>query len=352
MIEISSVGLFYHPLFLKHLTGFNHPERPERLSSVLTLLEKEKVFSKVKLLEPEPASFSELTKVHSVNYLNYLKEATQKAGYLDADTVVSPDSFEAACLASGAVISAVDKILDGEIEKAFCLVRPPGHHALSERAMGFCLLNNLAIGAKHALEERKLRKIFIFDWDAHHGNGLQDIFYDDSSVLYISIHQSPLYPGTGNFNEIGEGGGKGFTINISVPPGSGDDFYLYIFKRIVVPIVNEFSPDLIMVAAGYDGHFADYLSQLNLTIKGYTEMTKEICVLASKNCDGRVLFSLEGGYNLEALSHAVLATLNVMASLGLKISEPFKETFITCVDEKKEKVLALVRKVQDRYWHI
>ncbi|MDP3013688.1 MAG: histone deacetylase, partial [Candidatus Subteraquimicrobiales bacterium] len=226
-------ALFYHPLFLEHLTGFGHPEKPERLIAILDCLKGKEIFSEVKLLEPEPAYFEELSKVHPAYYLNYLEERVEEGGYLDADTVVSLKSFRVACLAAGAVIRAIDKILDGEIKNAFCLVRPPGHHALSEQAMGFCLLNNLAVGARYALEERNSKKILIFDWDAHHGNGLQDIFYADSSVLYISLHQMPLYPGTGHFDEVGEGKGKGFTVNVPLPAGSGDNLYIYILKELI-----------------------------------------------------------------------------------------------------------------------
>jgi len=219
------------------------------------------------------------------------------------DTYVMPQSYDIARLAAGGVIHAVDTVMRGESKNALAAIRPPGHHATISEGMGFCLLNNIAIAARHIQRTYKLQRILIVDYDVHHGNGTQDIFYDDPSVLYISTHQSPLYPGTGTTAEVGAGSGLGYTINIPMPPGVGDQGYLQVFEQIVCPAVERFEPQFILVSVGFDAHWADPLAHMKLSLSGYDRLARQLITLAELWCEGRIVFVLEGGYNLEVLSH-------------------------------------------------
>lgn len=308
--------LFYHPVFLKHDTGPGHPERPARISNSWQLLEKQGVLEKVNVLKPQPPSRKDILRVHSRDLWERIKAVCEQGGgYLDVDTAVSEDSFEAAVLAAGAVIGAVDKVL-GEGGNAFCLVRPPGHHATKTQAMGFCLFNNVAVGAAYGISEHRLSRVAIIDFDAHHGNGLQEIFYSTSQVLYISLHQEFLYPGTGHLEEVGEGEGRGYTVNIPLPPGSGDSCYEAVVDEIVALLLDRYRPELILVAAGYDGHRDDPLTNLSLTVAGYFKLVKKLKELANDICQGRLILSLEGGYSLEALARAILVTVGELTGAG------------------------------------
>jgi len=321
--------LIYHPFYLEHSNPQGHPEQSRRLSASYELLKKESLLSKLRKIAPSEAAEEIICGVHSGQYVKQVKEIAESGGgYIDADTFVSPASYRAARLAVGGVLSAVDNVLGGESRRAFCLLRPPGHHATAQIGMGFCIFNNLAVGAKYALEKYRISRILIVDWDAHHGNGIQDIFYDSPNVLYISLHQYPLYPGTGALDEVGRGEGQGHNVNIPLPAGSGDEIFREAFLRIITPIASQFKPQLVMVAAGYDGHFADPLASLALTDAGYARMTKEILSLAVSS-GGRVVFSLEGGYELDALSRSILATIDKLVTVrndeGPESSDVFKE---------------------------
>ena len=344
-------GLVYHEAMLKHETGPSHPEQPARLKVCLELLKEEAVLSKMELLTPAPASPDQIEWVHPRDYIQRVKDLAAQSGYFP-DTPVSPHSFEAASLAAGGAIKAVDEILTSNLENAFCLIRPPGHHATAAQGMGFCLFNNVAIGARYAQRVHKISKILIIDWDAHHGNGLQDIFYEDPSVLYISTHQSPLYPGTGNVWEIGQGRGEGFTINLPFPAGAGDNEYLRAFEQIISVISGQFKPELILIAAGFDGHFADPLTGLRLTVDGYAQMAAKAAEMAGNLCQGRILLALEGGYNLEALPFSVLATINELGRFGLHPSDPFpgpeKKLSITQASEN----LNLIKQIHKDFWKL
>jgi len=302
------VGLVYDPIYLKHETG-HHVERPARLKAVMELLEKEGVLPKLSLIPPRKAEIENIALNHSPQYINFISQkAMGGGGWLDADTIMCPASHEVALYATGGMLQAVDKVMSGEIDTAFCLVRPPGHHATPQRAMGFCLFNNIAIAAKYALKNFSLSRILIVDFDVHHGNGTQDAFYADPSVLYFSTHQSPLYPGTGRIEEIG----RGNIANVPLPPGCGDEEFKKVYEQLLVPLTHRFMPQLILVSAGYDAHWLDPIAQMGLSVNGFAHIAKTIKNLASQLCQGRLIFTLEGGYDLQALCHSLKATLDVL----------------------------------------
>jgi len=306
------VGVIYHPIYLKHDTG-HHVEKAARLQRTLEVLQREGVWDRLEKLEPRPATFEELALVHAPEYISLIEaRAREGGGWLDADTVMSRDSFAAALYAAGGVIRGVDAVMGGEVAAAFALVRPPGHHAVSRRAMGFCLFNNIAIAARYAMREFSLERILIVDFDVHHGNGTQDAFYSDPHVLYFSVHQYPLYPGTGHIEEVGEGSGRGTTINVPLPPGCGDEHYLRAFREVLLPAARRFSPQLVLVSAGFDAHFLDPIAMMNVTASGFGRLAEVIKELAEEQCRGKTVYTLEGGYNLDALAYSVLACFKAL----------------------------------------
>ena len=306
------VGFVYDPIYLKHDTG-QHIENARRLEAIVSHLEQTGLKQQLIPIKPGAASIEELSLVHHKQHISHIRELAQKGGgWLDADTVMSANSYEAALYAAGGVIKATEAVMNGEVDSAFALIRPPGHHATAERAMGFCLFNNVAIAAKYALAKYKLERIAIIDFDVHHGNGTQATFYDSAQVLYISTHQYPFYPGTGSIDETGIGTGKGTTVNIPLPAGCGDTEYLLVFDQIITPEVKRFKPQLILVSAGYDLHWADELTMMQVSITGFAQIVKIIKGLADELCSGRLVFSLEGGYNLTALASSVKATFDML----------------------------------------
>jgi acetoin utilization deacetylase AcuC-like enzyme len=306
------VGFVYDPVYLKHDTG-QHPENANRLLAIMRYLERTGPWQQLISIKPEAATVQHLSLVHKKHYISEVQKLAEKGGgQLDSDTIVSADSYEAAISAVGGVIKATDVVIGGDMVSIFALVRPPGHHATVGRGMGFCLFNNVAVAARYALNKHKLNRIAIIDFDVHHGNGIQDAFYDDARVLYISTHQSHYYPGTGRIDETGEGVARGATVNIPLPAGCGDKEYKEVFMQVIVPVVRRFKPQLIMVSAGYDGHWSDGLAGMQLSIIGYSQITDIIKQMADEMCAGRLIFSLEGGYNLTALSASVKATFEVL----------------------------------------
>ncbi len=305
-------GFVYDPIYLHHNTG-QHVENAMRLETIISHLEQTKLKQQLVPIKPRPATVEELSLVHHEPHISHVQGVAQRGGgWLDADTVMSPGSYDAALYAAGGVIKATEAVMNGEVTSAFALVRPPGHHATSQRAMGFCLFNNVAVAAKYALAKYKLDHILIIDFDVHHGNGTHEIFYDNPQVLYISIHQYPFYPGTGGIEETGTGKAKGTTINIPLPSGCGDNEYLSVFEQIVVPAAKRFNPQFILISAGYDPHWADELALMQVSVSGFAQMVKIIQELADKLCHSRLVFSLEGGYNLNALAASVKATFDVL----------------------------------------
>ncbi len=306
------VGLVYDPIYLKHDTG-SHIENAGRLEAVLAHLEQTGLRPQLTAIKPRAASAEELLLVHDKQYISHVQSAAhQGGGWLDPDTVISPDSYEAALYAAGGVMAATEAVMNGEVNSAFALVRPPGHHATAHHAMGFCLFNNVAIAARYALAQYKLERISIIDFDVHHGNGTQEAFYEDPRVLYISTHQYPFYPGTGWFDETGSGRARGTTINIPLPAGSGDVEYLQSFSQIIIPAARRFDPQLILVSAGYDAHWADGIASMQVSVAGFAQMVRMIKELADELCNGRLALTLEGGYNLPTLAASIKATFDVM----------------------------------------
>jgi acetoin utilization deacetylase AcuC-like enzyme len=321
---MTKVGYVYDPIYLKHDTG-SHPENASRLEAIVAMLEKSGLKERLTHIPAHPALVEELLQVHDKKLVAMIQAVAESGGgWLDPDTFVSPGSYTAALYAAGGVINAVDAVMQGEVSSAFALVRPPGHHATPSRAMGFCLFNNIAIATKYALSQYQLERAAIIDFDVHHGNGTQEAFYDDPHVLYVSAHQYPHYPGTGRAEETGQGEGKGTNINIPMPAGYGDAEYRQVFEQIVVPALIRFRPELILVSAGYDNHRDDPLAMMAVTTAGFARMTAIIKRLAEELCGGRLVLTLEGGYNLEALSDAVKATFNVM--LGDEIRRSMEES--------------------------
>ncbi|TET18266.1 MAG: histone deacetylase [Dehalococcoidia bacterium] len=306
------VGYVYDPIYLKHNTG-QHVENVRRLEAIISYLEQTGLKQQLSQIKPRVATTEEISLVHHKQYISYIQEVAKKGGgWLDVDTVMSPNSYDAALYAVGGVIRATEAVMDGKVGSAFALVRPPGHHATAARAMGFCLFNNVAIAAKYALNKYKLERILIIDFDVHHGNGTHDTFYDNPQVLYISTHQYPFYPGTGSIEETGSGAAKGTTVNIPLPAGCGDTEYLLAFEQIIIPIAKRFSPQLILASAGYDSHWADGIALMQVSVIGFAQMVRIIKGLADELCSGRLAFGLEGGYNLTALAASIKATFDVL----------------------------------------
>ncbi len=300
-------GLVYDPVYLKHDTG-QHVENAKRLEAIIAHLEQTRLKPQLTHIKPRAATTEEIASVHHEQHIAHIQDVAQRGGgWLDPDTVMSPDSYEAAIYAAGGVIRATEAVMSGEVGNAFALVRPPGHHATSRQAKGFCLFNNLAIATKYALAKYSLERILIIDFDVHHGNGTHDTFYDEPRVLYISTHQYPLYPGTGAIDE-----GNETTVNIPLPAGCGDAEYLQVFEQIIVPLARRFNPELILASAGYDSHWADDLALMQVSVTGFAQMAGIIKGLADELCEGRLVLSLEGGYNLAALAASVKATFDVL----------------------------------------
>ena len=298
--------------YLKHQPGDTHPERPERVKVLLDLaaeLDRGKFY----LLAPTPAKRADIEAIHGKDYVRLIEATAAHDVYaLDGDTITCRDSFNVSVLAVGGLLHLIDAIAAKEIQNGFALVRPPGHHALRNRAMGFCLFNTIAIAAEYVKRAHGAKKVMIMDWDVHHGNGTQDAFYDDPSVLFISTHQYPFYPGSGAVNEVGVGAGEGFTLNIPLPAGCADAEYLQVFQEIIVPAAERFQPDWILVSAGFDPHRRDPLAGMGVTEAGFAAMARQLLALADKFTGARIAFLLEGGYDLAGLKNSVAAVLNVM----------------------------------------
>jgi acetoin utilization deacetylase AcuC-like enzyme len=304
--------LYTHPDCLEHDPGSHHPESPERLRAVLAALDRPE-FARLERREAPAAESADLLRVHPRSHIDRILSAVPKSGHaaLDADTILSPCSAAAAWRAAGAVAAAVDAVVAGEVDNAFCAVRPPGHHAEPRRAMGFCLFNNVAIGAKRARAVHGLARVAVVDFDVHHGNGTQAIFADDAGCFYASTHQYPLYPGTGAASETGVGN----IVNAPLPPMSGSRQFRLAMTRRILPALDAFRPELVLISAGFDGHAQDPLAQLMLEDEDYVWITERLLEIASIHAGGRLVSTLEGGYDLAALGRCAAAHLRVLMSV-------------------------------------
>lgn len=307
------IAFYFDPIFLEHETGPGHPERAERLRAILSLLRSRGLSDRVAMTQPRAATDDEIALVHPLSHIDWIRtvSADTNGASIDADTRVSARSFDAAARAVGAGLDACDAVMARSFSTAFCAVRPPGHHAETARAMGFCLFNNIAIAARYLRSHHGLDRIAIIDWDVHHGNGTQEVFEQDPNVLYVSLHQHPLYPGTGMASEIGTGAGEGFTLNIPMPSGTDDDGYRDAFARIV-PRLASFRPEFILVSAGFDAHRRDPLASMLVTNEGFRWMMNWALERASELCDGRLVAMLEGGYDAIGLSESVCECIEAM----------------------------------------
>lgn len=306
------VGIVYDPVHSKHDPGA-HVEISDRLEKVISSLKQTRLLSRLTPIASRPATIRELSRVHFPEHIQFIQSIASKGGgAIDPDTILSSGSFEAALYAAGGTIRAMEEVLDGSVDYAFALVRPPGHHATPHQAMGFCLFNNVSIAASHALSRYGLERLAIIDFDVHHGNGTQEVFYYNPQVLYVSVHQDPLFPGTGHIEETGFGQAAGTKVNIPLPPGCGDAEYQTAFEKIVIPVVERFQPQLILVSAGFDLHWADDISSMYLSTTGIVNLVKILKTLADRVCQNRLAIVLEGGYHQTALTNSIKATFEML----------------------------------------
>jgi len=332
-----AVGLVYDPIYLQHDTG-EHPENASRLTLAMAQLQQANLLPRLAPIGVEAASLADLARVHDPSLVQQVRQLSQRGGgFIDSDTVVGPRSYEAALCAVGGSIVAVRAVLAGQVQSAFALVRPPGHHATRAEAMGFCLFNNIAAAASWALAEGQVSRLAIVDFDVHHGNGTADILWSDPRALFISLHQYPFYPGTGHWRE--KGGEHSNMLNISLPPHTGDEGYAEAMDRLVLPALWRFEPEIILVSAGYDGHWSDPLAWMLLSIPGYRAIVDALLRAARELCGGRLAAILEGGYG-PALAHGVATTLAAM------LGEPYEDP-LGLAQEAEVSVSYLLRTIAD-----
>ena len=341
-----SLILIHSDRFLDHRPPPGHPERVERGEVMRGIATAWKQRGRI-VQAPRPATVAELRRVHGDAHLSTIDRTAGRATSLDPDTYTSPDSRDVALLAAGAAIVGVESIVQSRATRVLALVRPPGHHAERDRAMGFCLYNNVAAAAAHALT-LGLERVVVMDYDVHHGNGTQWIFYDDPRVLYISTHQYPFYPGTGAAGDVGSGKGAGFTLNIPLEAGATDGDYDAVFNALVIPVIDQFKPELMLISAGYDAHERDPLARMRLSTSGYAGLTKTLCAAADRHCHGRVVAVTEGGYDLTALRGCLESTIAVLdgGAVPAPADAPLGPT------SRSMLTVAAVRSAHAKYWKL
>jgi acetoin utilization deacetylase AcuC-like enzyme len=355
---MAKTAIMKSDIFLEHDPGFSHVESPDRLAAIYSGLAEFEAESCFVFPEPEMAEHAQLELIHTVEHVRRIAEtAGQGFVSLDPDTGASSRSYEAARLAAGAVVQGVRMLVDQEVDNVFALVRPPGHHAEADHTSGFCLFNNVAVGAAYGIKESGLGRIMIIDWDLHHGNGTQHSFYDTDQVLYFSSHMHPYFPGTGLLQEVGSGPGEGFTVNLPLSGGVNDLAYAAIFNDLVAPIARQYKPEMIMISAGYDIYYGDPLGTMAVTAPGFAYMTRVVRELAEELCDGRLLLTLEGGYSLEGLRDGVLASLGELAQTPLlpgilEQTDEFKKASFGSPGSLPAESLEVLRKAYAKYWDI
>ncbi len=354
-------AIIYSSRYLDHDTGPSHPESPARLQGIVERLERNEIMGKSfgRMIDPRLASKEEIELVHNPRYVQYVKESCERGvARLDSDTPICPESYQVALLAAGGLLLACEKIIEGEFSNAIALVRPPGHHAgangraLTASSAGFCLFNNVAIAAEKLTSKLGFERVLILDYDCHHGNGTQEIFYSSSKVMYVSLHQDgrTLFPGTGGIEEIGRDKGKGYTLNIPFPPGSGDDAFSKAFVSVVEPVARQFNPDWILVSVGFDALHDDPISNLDLSSEGYRSLFEGTTKLASSICRGRCVVTLEGGYG-RTVPDAALAAISAMSNTSYAPDDKYRKT-PQRIMEKVEVVLEEVVKTMSPYWKL
>ena len=347
---MTKTGIVKDERYMEHEMGPHHPESPERLRAIYAMLEEPDMKGQFFEVPVRRAERDELLLVHAQNYVDQLAATAGEAyTYLDPDTQTSAGSYEAALLAAGGLCEAISLVNSGEINNAFALVRPPGHHAENSRAMGFCLFNNVAVGAMYAREHLKLDRLLVVDWDLHHGNGTQHSFEEDPSILYFSTHQYPYYPGTGAINETGRGEGQGFTVNVPLPVGCGDGEYLFLFENILKPVTLEFKPQMILVSAGFDIYEGDPLGGMRVTPKGFAGLTRSIMEMADACCEGKVVITLEGGYDVHGQSDSVK---EVLKELSGKTKSEIPKLLEKGDSRALKAIIQRVAEAQGHYWKI
>jgi acetoin utilization deacetylase AcuC-like enzyme len=311
---VQQIGLILDPCFEEHDSGAGHPERPARLARVRRDLDDSGLKDRCRIVQPTPAHDDQLRLVHDPDYIRRVVETCETGQpFLDsADTAVCPSSEKIARLAAGSLISLTRAVAGGELDRGFAALRPPGHHAERDRAMGFCLYNNVAVAARNLTQNEGLARVLIVDWDVHHGNGTQHIFEEAPDIFFFSVHQWPLYPGTGAREERGRGKGRGATLNCPLPPGSGDEAFLGTLRDELVEAAEQFRPEFVLVSAGFDAHRADPLANLEVSTQAYAAATRIVCDVAGRFAGGRLVSTLEGGYDLDALGDSVKAHLEVL----------------------------------------
>ena len=308
---MAETGIVRDEFYKKHDMGAYHPESPARLDAAYSMIDDEGLNASLTTIQPREATQEEILAIHTADYFNQVAytETRGRMVALDPDTTACPETFQAAKLAAGGLLLLVDAVQEGSLDNGFALVRPPGHHAESDRAMGFCIFNNVAVAAQHLIDRYGLERILIVDWDLHHGNATQHQFYDSSQVLYFSTHQYPYYPGTGGFDETGLDAGKGYTVNVPLQPGAGDFEYFKIFRDVLQPVAREFAPQFILVSAGFDTYYQDPLGSMQVTPEGYARLTRQLLDSADELCGGRLAITLEGGYALDGMRDSTKTVL-------------------------------------------
>ncbi|TFG77299.1 MAG: histone deacetylase [Thermodesulfobacteriales bacterium] len=342
---MAKVGIVLDKLYVDHDNGPGHPETYERILAIVDMLNYTKMMDEVVRIEPRDATKEEITLVHTPEHYDKIASTKGKHRvFLDADTTTCAVSFDAALRAAGGTIAAIDSVLSGEVDRAFPIVRPPGHHAEADRPMGFCLFNNVAVGAAYLTQVKGLNRVLVIDWDVHHGNGTQHIFEDSSKVLYFSSHQFPFYPGTGAAEEVGTGDGKGYTVNVPMEPGMGDNEFIKIFQEILKPIIDQYKPEFILVSAGFDIFFDDPLGGMKVTPEGFAKLTRQLTDQADRVCNGKIIFLLEGGYNLDGLW---ISTKEMLEEL---LDKKRSEYDIGDAETKADDLIENIKKVYSDYW--
>jgi acetoin utilization deacetylase AcuC-like enzyme len=352
-----TTALIYHPKYLEHDTGRGHPESRYRLEVMIKAVKESGLLDHgdtIRLFQPVMGSpESAILRIHPKSHMEFVKRISASGSSADPDTPASAGTYEAALLAVEGILLGGEKVISGEAKNAYAMIRPPGHHANATSARGFCFFNNIAILAEHLHQERGCNRILILDCDCHHGNGTQDIFYDKQHVLYISFHQDgrTLYPGTGFQDEVGEGEGEGYTVNVPLPPLTNHESYLKAVREIAVPIAEQYKPQIVLVSNGFDAHHLDPISSLQLTADTYRGIIKTAMELANKMCEGKLVVTLEGGYSLEALPRCILSVLSQLSGIKVEVKDP-QPSPDERVNDYVDRLIKEVKRIQSNYWDL